>query len=97
MTYTCEESLANFEFWSGAKYRAATLTYEQLERLDDLVPDAMGWNDTDSIPSKTQINDLFWFEEDFIAELLGFKSWEDLERHNAGEDDENEADESEEC
>lgn len=92
MTYTCDESLTHFEFWSGARDRAATLTYDQLDRLDDLLPDAMGWDDTDSIPSGTEINDLFWFEEDFIAELLGFDDWEALERHNAGEDEEDETD-----
>lgn len=97
MTYTCDESIVNFKFWSGAKDRAATLTYEQLELLDDLIPEAMGWNDTDNIPSETQINDLFWFEDDLIASLLGFEDWGDLERHNAGEDDEDETDESEEC
>lgn len=87
MTYTCDEPLTNFEFWSGARDRAATLTYDQLDRLDDLLPDAMGWNETDNIPSDTTINDLFWFEDDYIAQLLGFKNWEALERHNAGEDD----------
>ena len=95
MTYTCEKSLVNFEFWSGARDRAATLTYDQLDRLDDLLPEAMGWNETDNTPSNTEINDLFWFEEDFIAELLGFDNWEALERHNAGEDDDDNDDEEE--
>lgn len=95
MTYTCNESLTNFEFWSGAKERTDNLTIDQLDRLDYLIPDAMGWNETDGIPSDTEINDLFWFEEDFIAQLLGFDSWEALERHNAGEDEEDETDEDE--
>lgn len=47
----------------------------------------MEWNETDNTPSDTTINDLFWFEDDYIAQLLGFKNWEALERHNAGEDD----------
>lgn len=93
MTYTCKKSLVNFEFWSGARDRVATLTYDQLDRLDDLLTDAMGWNETDNTPSDTEINDLFWFEEDFIAELLGFDNWEALERHNAGEDDDDNDDE----
>lgn len=42
MTYTCDESLTNFEFWSGARDRAAALTYDQLNQLDDLLPDVMG-------------------------------------------------------
>ena len=95
MTYTCDESLTNFEFWSGAKERTDNLTIDQLDRLDYLLPDAMGWNETDNTPSDSEINDLFWFEEDFIAQLLGFDSWEALERHNAGEDEEDETDEDE--
>lgn len=95
MTYTCNESLTNFEFWSGAKERTDNLTIDQLDRLDYLLPDAMGWNETDNTPSDSEINDLFWFEEDFIAQLLGFDSWEALERHNAGEDEEDETDEDE--
>lgn len=95
MTYTCNESLTNFEFWSGAKERTDNLTIDQLDRLDYLLPDAMGWNETDNTPSDSEINDLFWFEEDFIAQLLGFDSWEALERHNAGEDEEDETDENE--
>ena len=88
MTYTCDESLTNFEFWSGARDRAAALTYDQLNQLDDLLPDVMGLDDT-------EINDLFWFEEDFIAQLLGFDNWEALERHNSGEDEEDETDDDE--
>ena len=95
MTYTCNESLTNFEFWSGAKERTDNLTIDQLDRLDYLLPDAMRWNETDNTPSDSEINDLFWFEEDFIAQLLGFDSWEALERHNAGEDEEDETDEDE--
>lgn len=96
MTYTCDESLTRFEFWSGARDRAAILTYDQLDRLDDLLPDTMGWNEADNIPSDTEINDLFWFEEDFIAQLLCFDNWEALERHNAGEDDDDTVDDEEE-
>ena len=69
-----ETSLHNFEFWSGAVDTAKALTYEQLDTieciLEDLCPDGM---------SDTEINDLFWFEEDTIAEWLGFSSWENFE------------------
>lgn len=88
MTYTVEKPLRQFEFWSGAKERTDHLTIEQLDRLDGLLPEILGENPTD-----TAINDLFWFEEDFIAQLLGFDSWEALERYNDGEDDEDDEDE----
>lgn len=83
MTYTVEKPLSQFEFWSGAKERTDHLTVEQLDRLDGLLPEILGENPTD-----TAINDLFWFEDDYIARLLGFDSWKALERHNDGEDDE---------
>lgn len=88
MTYTVEKPLSQFEFWSGAKQRTDHLTTDQLDRLDDMIPEVLGENPTD-----TAINDLFWFEEDYIAQLLGFDSWEALERYNDGEDDENDEDE----
>nr|DAT81600.1 MAG TPA: hypothetical protein [Caudoviricetes sp.] len=87
MIYTVEKPLSQFEFWSGAKQRTDHLTTEQLDRLDDLLPEVLGENLTD-----TAINDLFWFEEDTIAQLLGFKNWEALERYNDGEDDEDDED-----
>lgn len=35
--------------------------------------------------SDTEINDIFWFEEDFIAETLGYNDFEELmnDRENA--------------
>ena len=45
----------------------------------------------------TEINDLFWFEEDFIARLLGFDSWEALERYNDSEDNEDDEDEGDDA
>lgn len=95
MTYTVNKSLSEFPFWSGAKERTDNLTIEQFDRLDYLLSEAMEWNETDNIPSDATINDLFWFEDDFIAQLLGFDDWEALERHNAGEDEEDETDEDE--
>lgn len=87
-----EESLRNFEFWSGAKDRANVLTDEQFDQieamLEEIEPEE-GW-------SETAINDFFWFEEDTIAEWLGFEDFEALERFNNGEDEEDEEDEEEE-
>lgn len=69
-----ETNLRNFEFWSGAKDRAEQLTSDQLDQieseLESLYPDGM---------EDTKINDIFWFEDDWIADMLGFSSWENLE------------------
>lgn len=83
-----EESLSNFEFWSGAKDRAQVLTesdFDTIEAiLEDLYPDGA---------SETTINDIFWFEEDTIAEWLGFESWEALEKDHNDEDEDSDEDE----
>lgn len=68
MIITREESLTNFDFWSGAKDNANMLTYEQLEevtrQLEDLYPNGM---------TETQINDLFWFDFGYVCELIGLE------------------------
>lgn len=84
MTIKREVALTSFEFWSGAKDRAAVLTYAQLEQLERILEDAL--LDGSGAIDETTINDIFWFEEDWLAELLGFESWEDLEAHNLAED-----------
>ena len=86
-----EISLENFEAWSGAKDTLQTLRDKGLcDRLENLLEDiepADGW-------TETALNDLLWFEGDYIAELLGFEDWEDLERD--GEEDEEDEDEEDE-
>lgn len=75
MKYIIEENLAYFEFWGGAKERKEFLSYEDFCVIDDQLEEIFG-----EIPTDTQINDLFWFDNDYIAELLGFEDWEELER-----------------
>ena len=90
MKITEEISLRNFEGWSGAVDTLNTLTDDQKDNLEaileDLYPDGM---------DETSLNDILWFENDTIAEWLGFDDWEDLERENSGEDDEEEDDDEE--
>lgn len=63
-----EESLKDFQFWSGAKYLASRLTEKEFdiieELLEDLYPDGM---------EETEINDFFWFDGDTIAQVLGYE------------------------
>lgn len=69
-----EQSLRDFQFWSGAKDFAETLTDEQFDQIEaifeDLYPDGM---------TDTQINDLFWFEEEAIREWLDLPTEEQEE------------------
>ena len=67
-----EESLRNFDFWSGARSNAEELTYDQLDELEaileDMYPEGM---------SATELNDLMWFEFDTIKEWLGIEDEDD--------------------
>ena len=91
MKITSEISLRNFEGWSGAVDTLNTLTDDQRDaleaNLEELYPDGM---------DESSLNDFLWFENDTIAEWLGFDDWEDLERENSGEDDEEDDDEEDE-
>ena len=79
MRYYVEEPLYNFQFWSGAKENANLLTLQELEQIEfelsDIYPEGL---------EDVQINDIFWFDFDFIAQLLGYKDEEEFrkEREN---------------
>lgn len=68
-----ETNLNNFEFWSGAVDRVKYLTDNELEQIEnifeELYPDGV---------DETTINDFFWFEEDTIAEWLGYNDFEEI-------------------
>ena len=71
-----EKSLRNFEFWSGAKDFASKLTDNEFDTIEsafeDIYPDGMG---------ETQINDLFWFEPEYIcSDILGVDYDEIMQR-----------------
>lgn len=80
MTIHTETALRDFGFWSGAKDRADMLTSSQLDaietELEQLYPDGM---------TETELNDLFWFDFDFVCSLIGTS-----EAAVFGEDDEEE-------
>lgn len=72
MKITSEKSLRNFEFWSGAEDAAKILTFEELdqieEQLEEIYPEGM---------DETELNDLFWFDFDWILELIGKEECEE--------------------
>ena len=63
----------DFDFWSGAYDTVRYLTTEEVEQifsmLEDIYPEGM---------EETEVNDFFWFEDDTIAEWLGYDSFEDI-------------------
>ena len=68
-----EVNAYNFDFWSGAKDTVKYLTDEEVnmifEMLEELYPEGM---------DETEVNDFFWFEDDTIAEWLGYRSFEEI-------------------
>ena len=64
-----EESLSNFEFWSGAIPNAEEFTREELDQITaelETLDDGDGYDET-------QINDLMWFEPEYLASLIGLE------------------------
>ena len=78
-----ENNLRNFDFWSGAVYTANHLTDDDFDTIEEILED-MYPNGMD----ETSINDLFWFEDDWIAEMLGYESFEELVRIREEEEEE---------
>lgn len=87
MKIISETSLANFEYWSGAKDTANRIWeekgeegFKQLEAiLEDLYPDGI---------DETQLNDLLWFEPETVYEWLGIGDDEDEDEDEEEEEDE---------
>ena len=65
-----DESLSNFEFWSGAVANAEEFTLEELDRIGE----ELGALDCEGDGyDETQINDLMWFEPEYLASLIGLE------------------------
>lgn len=64
-----EENLSNFEFWSGAISNAEEFALEELDRIGDELEAADNGDGYD----ETQINDLMWFEPEYLASLIGLE------------------------
>jgi len=73
MKVSTELQLTSFNFWSGAKQHS--FTYSELNDLEYSIEDLYHEGVTDM-----QINDLFWFEEEFLCECIGLNYNEYLER-----------------
>lgn len=87
MKYVVEESLDNFEAWSGGKDTLDTLIEKgDCDAVECLIEELAsmseeGWSDTN-------INDFLWFERDTIAQHLGYSDWEEYEYGNKDEEEE---------
>lgn len=74
MKITKELNLTDFNFWGGAKNH--DFTYNELKEIEYILEDLY----FDNLPTETDINDLFWFEEESICEWLGINYNEYLNR-----------------
>ena len=84
MKYIVEESLDNFEAWSGGKDTLDTLREKgDVDSVECLIEEMF----FDETPSQTQVNDFLWFERDTIAQHLGYSDWDEYE-YGEREDDE---------
>ena len=66
-TFNNNVSLVNFTTWSGATYTKQTIldankSEEFDSMIEELYPDGL---------SETSLNDLLWFEDEWIYETLG--------------------------
>ena len=81
MTYTIEESLENFDAWSGGKDTLDVLIDKGVcDEVEEFIEQSF------VRPTDTDINDFLWFERDQIAEYLGYKDWDEFEYGNEDED-----------
>jgi hypothetical protein len=83
-TFNENTTLINFDAWNGAKDTKKTILNNNKESdfdslMDDLYPDGM---------SETQLNDILWFESDWIFKQLGISEDEDEETEDEDSEDE---------
>lgn len=74
MQILLDVSLRNFNFCKGARERANYLTLEELDTIENILE---GLYMGDPVP-ECEIDNLFWFEEDTIAEWLGYSSFDEI-------------------
>lgn len=69
-----EVDARNFEFWGGARDTVKYLTDYEIDCIFDFL-DSIS---EDEGMSETAVNDFFWFEDDTLAEWLGWTDFETL-------------------
>ena len=77
-----EESLNSFAFWGGAKDTAKYLTEDEMDIIEYILAEQY----PDGI-YETDLNDIFWFNYDLVAELLGYEGFEAIMSRYDDEDE----------
>lgn len=73
MKIISEEHLWDFEFWCGAKSTFKMLTGQEAKLIEDILEELYPEGLTE-----TELNDIFWFDSDWIAEIVGYKDFEEM-------------------
>ena len=68
-----EKRPRDVEYWSGGKDRTCELTDDDWDIIEPMLEDVLQGE-----CSETQLNDLFWFDFDMVAEWLGYRDEEDF-------------------
>lgn len=76
MKYIVEDSLREFPFWGPAEDTVKYLTEEELDTLEDYFSDDV--LHLSNLMTKTDINDIFAYDEDYVAEFLGYNSFDEI-------------------
>lgn len=68
-----DDSIRNFNFWSGARDTVDDLFDSDFDILEPILEEYF-----DGEVEDVELNDFFWFERDKIAEWLGYEDYEEL-------------------
>lgn len=83
MEYIVESSLWDFNAWSGGKATLDVLKEKgDVDKVEELLEECF----SDKTPTETDINDTLWFDDDWIAQELGYDDWEAYEYGKKEED-----------
>lgn len=70
-----DDSIRNFNFWSGARDTVDDLFDSDFDILEPILEEYF-----DGEVEDVDLNDFFWFERDTIASWLGYEDYEELIR-----------------
>lgn len=73
MKIISETRLRDFKFRSGAKETASLLGMSEFDAIEEYLEEIH----PDGIDEGT-LNDFFWFEDEWIANFLGYESYEEM-------------------
>ena len=68
-----DDSIRNFNFWSGARDTVDDLFDSDFDILEPIIEEYFNGEVED-----VDLNDFFWFERDTIASWLGYENYEEL-------------------